>query len=126
MDKEAHAKIFAERVLPDSGFSEATTQAKPRAIILAGQPGAGKTGLVKEAMREFKGDAVLVDPDELRKYVPNLKELQQAKPLGWSGDTLKDSSKWGNQLNRPGFRRHLAAINYGLSGGGYEREAIHR
>ncbi|UJB17269.1 MULTISPECIES: zeta toxin family protein [Lysobacter] len=98
MDKEAHAKIFAERVLPDSGFSEATTQAKPRAIILAGQPGAGKTGLVKEAMREFKGDAVLVDPDELRKYVPNLKELQQAKPLGWSGDTLKDSSKWGNQL----------------------------
>ena len=29
-------------------------------------------------------------------------------------------------VNRPGFRRHLAAINYGLSGGGYEREAIHR
>ena len=29
-------------------------------------------------------------------------------------------------LNRPGFRRHLAAINYGISRGGNEREAIHR
>ena len=28
-------------------------------------------------------------------------------------------------LNRPGFRRHLAAINYGLGGGGYEHEALH-
>lgn len=30
------------------------------------------------------------------------------------------------KLNRPGFRRHLAAINYGLGGGGYEHEAVHR
>ncbi|MBF9137469.1 hypothetical protein I5W36_07375 [Stenotrophomonas maltophilia] len=29
-------------------------------------------------------------------------------------------------VNRPGFRRHLAAINYGLGGGGYEHEAVHR
>ena len=29
-------------------------------------------------------------------------------------------------LNRPGFRRHLAAINYGLGGGGYEHEAVYR
>ena len=28
-------------------------------------------------------------------------------------------------LNRPGFRRHLAAINYGLGGGGYEYETLH-
>jgi len=32
----------------------------------------------------------------------------------------------GKGLNRPGFRRHLAAINYGLGGGGYEHEAVHR
>lgn len=29
-------------------------------------------------------------------------------------------------MNRPGFRRHLAAINYGLGGGDYEHEAVHR
>ncbi|WP_199172858.1 hypothetical protein [Stenotrophomonas maltophilia] len=28
-------------------------------------------------------------------------------------------------VNRPGFRRHLAAINYGLGGGGYEYETLH-
>jgi hypothetical protein len=31
-----------------------------------------------------------------------------------------------HKMNRPGFRRHLAAINYGLGGGGYEHEAVHR
>lgn len=42
------------------------------------------------------------------------------------------SFKWKNLaaknagVNRPGFRRHLAAINYGLGGGGYEHEAVHR
>ena len=28
-------------------------------------------------------------------------------------------------VNRPGFRRHLAAINYGLGGGGYEHETLY-
>lgn len=40
------------------------------------------------------------------------------------GTTLPD--KFGLvALNRPGFRRHLTAINYGLGGGGYEHEALH-
>ncbi len=30
------------------------------------------------------------------------------------------------ELNRPEFRRHLAAIDYGLGGGGYEHKAVHR
>ena len=30
-----------------------------------------------------------------------------------------------SHVNRPGFRRHLAAINYGLGGGGYEHEALY-
>ncbi len=29
-------------------------------------------------------------------------------------------------LNRPGFRRHQSAINYGSDGGVCEREAVHR
>jgi len=33
--------------------------------------------------------------------------------------------EWAS-LNRPRFRRHLAAINYGLGGGDYEHEAVHR
>ena len=30
------------------------------------------------------------------------------------------------RLNRPGFRRHQSAINYGNDGGVCEREALHR
>ena len=34
--------------------------------------------------------------------------------------------EWSKEdLNRPGFRRHLAAINYGLGGGGYEHETLY-
>lgn len=32
----------------------------------------------------------------------------------------------GLALNHPRFRRRLAAINYGVGGGGYTHEAVHR
>ncbi|WP_231732384.1 MULTISPECIES: hypothetical protein [Stenotrophomonas] len=41
-----------------------------------------------------------------------------------NGDTCRRAGPEG-MVNRPGFRRHLAAINYGLGGGGYEHEALH-
>ena len=37
----------------------------------------------------------------------------------------EDAVEFDVALNRPGFRRHLAAINYGLGGGGYEHETLY-
>ena len=46
------------------------TEAKdnPKAIVLGGQPGSGKSALAAEAAREFRGNggAVVIDADRMR------------------------------------------------------------
>ena len=44
--------------------------------------------------------------------------IRHGGPIPWDDDI-------DIGMNRPGFRRHLAAINYGLGGGGYEYETLH-
>ncbi|MFG6086115.1 zeta toxin family protein [Stenotrophomonas indicatrix] len=70
----------------------------PRAIILAGQPGAGKGGLVRAVEFEFSDDVVKVDPDELRGAHPDAPHLRQQHPYTWAGHTHEDASQWAKEL----------------------------
>lgn len=92
------AQIFENSVVPHSGLEAATTQAKPRAIILAGQPGAGKGGLADTANLQLRGDAVLVDLDNLRDLHPDIKALRRAHPYTWSTDTHPFAKAWTDDL----------------------------
>jgi len=80
LSAEEHARIFRERILEESAFSTATPQERPRVIILAGQPGAGKGGLARSAELELRGDAVTVDPDALRDFHPKVESFRNAHP----------------------------------------------
>lgn len=95
---EAHKRIFVEKVIPGSGLNETTAQAKPRAIFLAGQPGAGKGGLVRVAESDLSKDVVVIDPDELRDNHPDARKFRADRPYTWSGDTHGDASKWASEL----------------------------
>lgn len=95
---DTHAEILEQRVLSSPDFTEATASERPRAVILGGQPGAGKGGLVASAKAEFGGNAVVVDPDELRVHHPNLRELQRQHPYDWSSHTHADASRWADEL----------------------------
>ena len=46
LTNNVHADILRREILPESGIGATTAHQHPRAIILAGQPGAGKGGLV--------------------------------------------------------------------------------
>jgi hypothetical protein len=46
LSAEDHNRIFREEILPEYKLSEKTNLDQPKAIILAGQPDAGKGGLV--------------------------------------------------------------------------------
>jgi len=98
LDKETHARIFAEKIIPDSGLNNALSYEKPKAIILAGQPGAGKGGLKGAAKIELQYDVVPIDPDELRKHHPDVDTFRKAHPYTWSGDTHPDASQWAREL----------------------------
>ena len=49
----------------------------PRAILLGGQSGAGKTRLHKIAVEQLRGNAIVINGDEYRKLHPNFTEIQE-------------------------------------------------
>lgn len=98
LDKESHKSIFLEKVAPSSRLDSATTQEKPKAIILAGQPGSGKGGLAITATNELKGNVVPIDPDELRQFHPSARQWQKSSPYGWSQQTNADAGQWAREL----------------------------
>lgn len=68
LSKEEHARIFQEEVLPNARIEKFASHDNPKAVILAGQPGAGKGSLVRAVQSEFNRDIFVVDPDEQRKF----------------------------------------------------------
>jgi predicted ABC-type ATPase len=100
LNPETHAGVFVERVIPSSGLNEAISHDRPKAIILGGQPGAGKGGLAREAVRELNGDVVSIDPDDLREHHPRIKEFRSENPYNWSTRTQKDAGNWADELRK--------------------------
>ena len=62
LDLETHARIFASEVEPRSGISEALSHDKPKAVILGGQPGAGKGGLARASASAMTGGTLFPMP----------------------------------------------------------------
>lgn len=109
LSKTDHEAIYRERIVPASGFNEATSKSSPRAIILAGQPGAGKGRIQTISMRDLAGDAVSVDTDELREYHPSVGSFRSNHPYTWSTDTHTEASRWASELREQviGARKNL-------------------
>ncbi len=95
-----HQRILREVILPDSELELKTSFEHPRAIILAGQPGAGKGDLVRSAKNALEQDVVVVDPDELRSYHPDAKRFQTKHPYTWPTNTHPDASQWAGELRQ--------------------------
>lgn len=64
--------VEAEMALALSRFQ---SQEHPRAVLLAGQPGAGKTRLSSLAVSLMDGDAAFINADDYRRYHPNYRTL---------------------------------------------------
>lgn len=55
-----------------------STNKSPKAILLGGQPGAGKSSLTSKYKEDFGGNAVIVNGDSFRKLHPNFNEIYKA------------------------------------------------
>ena len=99
IDPALHQKILTESILRDPDlFQQATSVDRPRVIITAGQPGAGKSKVVARAEADMGGNVVTIDPDQLREKHPQVEQLRNQHPYTWSGHTHGDASQWATEL----------------------------
>ncbi|WP_186135069.1 zeta toxin family protein [Burkholderia gladioli] len=75
-------------------------QAAPTAILLGGQPGAGKTALARQAMAELgaRGGAVLIDADRMRENHPQYSQLLRQNPQHAADLTHVEAGRWSGRL----------------------------
>jgi len=110
LDKGETDRILRESVIPESGLDQLNSHEKPRAVVLAGQPGAGKGTLIRALRQEFSRDILVVDPDELRDNLPGVRQLREADPIGWPGRTNKDAFRLSNGLRDEGIKRQVNLV----------------
>lgn len=72
---------------------------RPTAIILGGQPGAGKTILIREALRDFKdGNVVVINGDEFRKAHPSVEDILRSHEEDLAYYTDVDVREWTKHI----------------------------
>ncbi|RQT22099.1 zeta toxin family protein [Burkholderia contaminans] len=92
--QRAYARVEREAI---EGSRE---QAEPKAILIGGQPGAGKTALARQAMGELneRGGAVLIDADRMRENLPQYSRLLRDDPQHAADLTHADAGRWAGRL----------------------------
>lgn len=78
------------------------------AILVGGQPGAGKTALARQALTEMRerGGAVLIDADRMRENLPQYGRLLREQPQHAADLTQADAGRWSVALTTAAALAH--------------------
>ncbi len=81
-------------------LARTTAQENPKAVLLGGQPGSGKSVLSAKVAQELRvsGGAVVIDADRMRAENPHYKRLSHADPQNAADRTQKEAGAWANRL----------------------------
>lgn len=105
-------RIYRERIRPLVLPDELAPVERPTFVILGGQPGAGKTGLLIESREALKaeGATVSVVGDDLRGFHPGYRALQRSDPENAALLTNPDASRWVERLLEEARRRRVNVV----------------
>jgi hypothetical protein len=92
-----HEAIFQKIELHH--FADTLPVDHPHAIILGGQPGAGKSGLLEASKQDFSDqNVVAINGDELRYYHPQYRAIQKTDERRFAELTDAHARVWTKQL----------------------------
>lgn len=99
LSPEEHERIFREDIVPEL-TAHLRGAERPAAVVLGGQPGAGKSAMQSAAEQEFKGrgGALAIVGDDLRAYHPEYRTLLQQNDKTAAYFTDRDSGQWVEKL----------------------------
>ncbi|MGK9086593.1 zeta toxin family protein [Brucella intermedia] len=100
LSEAQHERIFRNIIVNDYFAPEAKASIRPTDIILGGQPGAGKTSLLKPAERDLNalGNTITINGDDLRVFHPQYRSLQEKDAENAARYTDLDSGRWVEKL----------------------------
>ncbi|MBP9893364.1 MAG: zeta toxin family protein [Planctomycetes bacterium] len=95
-----YAMESAYKDVERDALDRTTRQENPKAILLDGQPGAGKSALAAEAVRELRanGGAVVIAADRMREENPRYRQLSREDPQNAAELTQKEAGEWATRL----------------------------
>jgi predicted ABC-type ATPase len=108
---DEHEQIFLKEIIPDL-TTWLKTVTFPKAIMLGGQPGAGKSALQSMAELELakEGGALAIIGDELRDYHPLYRKLLKQNDKTAAFYTDRDSGQWVGKLINYTIAKHYHLI----------------
>ena len=88
----------------------ATSQKKPQAHIVTGQMGAGKSTAINSLAEQFKGNCVIVDYDDLKRFVPGYAEAAREGYPGTVPGSKEIARYLEEGLKQHGFENRLNMV----------------
>lgn len=100
LSEAQHERIFQNDIRPVYLRTGNPLPSAPAAIILGGQPGSGKSGLLVAADKQLRQDGrtVVINGDDLRSFHPAYGRLQTEDPTNAARHTDRDSGRWVEKL----------------------------
>ncbi len=97
LDDIEHERKYKE--IESDLFRKTSPVSSPRAVIMGGQPGSGKSKLLEASKQLFPdGNAVVINGDELRQYHPQSNEIFKLDDKRYAERTDADSRIWTKRV----------------------------
>lgn len=112
LSPERNESIFRTDILPDYLPETKRPAARPRMILLGGQPGAGKTAVLIASQTELEqsGPTIRIVGDDLRSYHPQFRAFQKQDPETASQFTQADAGRWTEKLLAAAAERQVNIV----------------
>lgn len=97
LSAERHEAVY--RIIERLSFLDTTPKEYPQAIILGGQPGAGKSRLLDYSFNEIPGhNAVKINGDDFRQWHPRINDILLENEASMAQHTDPDVRVWTKRL----------------------------
>lgn len=99
LPEEEHNKIYKE--IEKEVFVNSTPQDEPIAIIVGGQPGCGKGGVIAYTKNQVEANGkciILITTDEYKPYHPNAIEIARKYPTEYVEIVEQDAGPWTGSI----------------------------
>jgi len=100
----------------DDQLNQTSSVDSPVAVIIAGQPGAGKGSLTDSLKEGLNHNLIVINPDDMRGFHPDQEKFQRENDKTASEHTHKDASSWAKSLRNEAIENNRNIIIDGTLG----------